>query len=155
MAIQEVRGSDILPFLLGGRCACVIMNENTGNRFEYYINKPKNENPKFNKDGFKTYFISIRIGKSLEYAGHMSVNIEEGKMKYFQGRKGAVSGDNQAVKALMYVMTHTNCMPECVKVMHLGKCGRCGRKLTDPESIQRGLGPTCASKIGVSKFKLV
>ena len=27
---------------------------------------------------------------------------------------------------------------------HEGKCGRCGRPLTDPESIARGIGPICA-----------
>jgi hypothetical protein len=26
---------------------------------------------------------------------------------------------------------------------HTGKCGRCGRKLTDPQSIARGIGPDC------------
>lgn len=29
---------------------------------------------------------------------------------------------------------------------HAGRCGACGRELTDPESIARGLGPTCATK---------
>lgn len=27
---------------------------------------------------------------------------------------------------------------------HLGRCGRCGRELTVPESVERGLGPECA-----------
>lgn len=27
-----------------------------------------------------------------------------------------------------------------------GKCSRCGRKLTTPESIKRGMGPECAGK---------
>lgn len=30
---------------------------------------------------------------------------------------------------------------------HEGKCGRCGRTLTTPESIERGLGPECAKKL--------
>ena len=29
---------------------------------------------------------------------------------------------------------------------HEGRCGRCGRRLTVPESIEIGLGPECASK---------
>lgn len=29
---------------------------------------------------------------------------------------------------------------------HAGRCGRCGRVLTVPESIDSGLGPVCASK---------
>ncbi len=35
---------------------------------------------------------------------------------------------------------------EKVEFWHEGKCARCGRKLTTPESIQRGLGPECAEK---------
>ena len=31
-----------------------------------------------------------------------------------------------------------------VKVFHSGKCGKCGKKLTTPESIKSGLGPYCS-----------
>ncbi len=30
----------------------------------------------------------------------------------------------------------------------LGHCGHCGRTLTNPESIERGIGPVCAGKMG-------
>lgn len=30
----------------------------------------------------------------------------------------------------------------------IGRCGICGRTLTDPESIERGIGPICAEKVG-------
>lgn len=30
----------------------------------------------------------------------------------------------------------------------LGRCGRCNRDLTDPESIASGIGPICAEKVG-------
>jgi len=33
-----------------------------------------------------------------------------------------------------------------VQVWHHGRCGRCGRLLTDDASIKRGLGPVCAEK---------
>lgn len=32
-------------------------------------------------------------------------------------------------------------------VHHEGRCGRCGRRLTVPESITTGLGPECAGRI--------
>lgn len=35
---------------------------------------------------------------------------------------------------------------EVLEIWHHGVCGRCGRKLTTPESIQRGLGPKCAAR---------
>lgn len=31
---------------------------------------------------------------------------------------------------------------------HVGKCGRCGRKLTTPKSIETGLGPECEKMVG-------
>lgn len=34
-----------------------------------------------------------------------------------------------------------------VEVWHEGKCCRCGRKLTVPESIESGIGPECAGKM--------
>lgn len=34
-------------------------------------------------------------------------------------------------------------------------CGRCGRELTDPESVQRGYGPVCASKIAAHQEQVV
>jgi hypothetical protein len=30
---------------------------------------------------------------------------------------------------------------------HEGRCGRCGRRLTVPESIETGLGPECAGRV--------
>jgi hypothetical protein len=32
------------------------------------------------------------------------------------------------------------------ELMHSGRCGRCGRLLTTPESIEAGLGPVCVNK---------
>ena len=32
---------------------------------------------------------------------------------------------------------------------HEGKCGKCGRKLTVPESIETGIGPKCAESLGI------
>ena len=32
-------------------------------------------------------------------------------------------------------------------VYHAGKCGRCGRKLTVPSSIENGIGPECMKKV--------
>jgi hypothetical protein len=37
---------------------------------------------------------------------------------------------------------------EGIDVQHADKCGRCGRLLTDPESIERGIGPVCREALG-------
>jgi hypothetical protein len=40
-------------------------------------------------------------------------------------------------------------LPEQYSIKHCGACGRCGRKLTVPASIDTGLGPECAGIVGV------
>jgi hypothetical protein len=34
-----------------------------------------------------------------------------------------------------------------VKIFHEGRCARCGRRLTVPESVSNGLGPKCATML--------
>ena len=34
-------------------------------------------------------------------------------------------------------------------IYHSGRCSRCNRLLTDPVSVERGLGPVCRKKLGV------
>ena len=36
-----------------------------------------------------------------------------------------------------------------VTIRHEGRCGRCGRKLTTPASIDTGIGPVCAERMGI------
>ena len=45
-------------------------------------------------------------------------------------------------------LTTKAALPKTVEVWHEGICGRCGRKLTVPESVERGLGPECAGLVG-------
>ena len=39
------------------------------------------------------------------------------------------------------------------KVHHEGQCGRCGRALTVPESIESGIGPECARVMGCGSIR--
>ena len=50
---------------------------------------------------------------------------------------------------LVWVLSRETCLPSRVHVVHNGKCGVCGRPLTDAESVSRGIGPTCIKKIGI------
>lgn len=37
---------------------------------------------------------------------------------------------------------------EGVEVQHAGSCGRCGRLLTEPLSLETGIGPVCRERMG-------
>jgi hypothetical protein len=97
-------------------------------------------------------------------------------MDYRHGRKSRVAEDAPSSKGIAWFIRHLNKLivlraelegadmfrkPEIeasiLKVestlnkllyYHQGKCGRCARKLTVPESIINGIGPVCAEKTG-------
>jgi len=56
---------------------------------------------------------------------------------------------NRKAHAFMrfFILMLTNRLPETIVVYHHGTCGRCRRKLTDPESITTGIGPECVKKL--------
>lgn len=60
-----------------------------------------------------------------------------------------VQGDRARLEGLPWVMARLqsgNGLPETVEVWHEGRCARCARRLTVPESIILGLGPECATR---------
>ena len=57
-------------------------------------------------------------------------------------RVGAVRGGHYAKARLA-----AGSMPANVEINHEGRCGRCGRALTVPESVASGIGPESALKM--------
>jgi hypothetical protein len=55
------------------------------------------------------------------------------------------------VRGFNYLWRHLEAgeLPDDMEVHHEGRCGRCNRVLTTPESITRGIGPECAGKMGL------
>jgi hypothetical protein len=65
-------------------------------------------------------------------------------------RPGAPGFDAMAWFARVLARTPYDQAPRDVIFRHEGKCGRCGRELTHPESIDTGIGPDCAQILGLS-----
>ena len=53
----------------------------------------------------------------------------------------------QAINWALEVVRGGNPPPANALIIHEGRCARCSRRLTTPESITRGIGPECLSKI--------
>jgi hypothetical protein len=65
-------------------------------------------------------------------------------------RKRGLSEDAKIVKVFVWVVRMVRAgksLPEGYTVQHEGMCGRCGRRLTTPASIETGIGPICAEKM--------
>ncbi len=128
----------VRQFISAGNATLTLKSEKTGNRFTYKVRK---------SDDGSVGFVSLLYGPDNENA-FQYLGIIRGEA-YSHGRKSRIGED--APGAMAFAWFHANLqnrrLPEALQVWHEGKCGRCARKLTVPESIERGLGPECANLI--------
>ena len=90
-------------------------------------------------------FVSLMSGpdneSSFTYMGIYDPNLNEVKLT----KKSRYTDDTLPVKVIRWAVKAVakGSLPEGYKIQHEGKCCRCGRTLTTPESIERGIGPEC------------
>ena len=124
-----------LKFMFAGKSVFTFLNTRTENRFTFKIKQAKDSN---------LFFVSVLTAPDTNsYIG----TCLEGQYK--QGKKSKISKDAQSVKVFEYVLgkLKSNTLPDFVEVWHEGFCGKCGRRLTVPQSIESGIGPECIKKL--------
>lgn len=97
-----------------------------------------------------THFVNVMNGPENETNYVYLGNIRRGP-SYDHGRKSKISDSAPSARAFEWFFNRALLEPalfDQVEVWHDGRCGACGRKLTVPESIARGLGPECAGRRG-------
>jgi Family of unknown function (DUF6011) len=128
----------IYTFILAGAAIFTIRNSNTGGRFTYKVRA------KEIREGKTLWFVSVLTGadNDSDYS-FLGTIFDDGI--YRHGKKSRISREATSSKAFNWLMgrldNHTDLGP--VEFWHEGRCGRCGRTLTTPESIEIGLGPVC------------
>lgn len=134
----------VQAFIFGGNARFTLRSKKTGNHISFRIKKAK--------DG-DAYFISAAKqadegAGGFNYAGWMKSG--DTKVRVSAKSNATLAG---ARAALDWTLRNTKSgdLPEQLEVWHEGKCCRCGRKLTDPVSVERGIGPECYGKMTKSK----
>jgi hypothetical protein len=126
-------------FILAGNATFTALNTETKNRFTFKVRKPEENTP---------HFVSVLYGqnnvKDYRYLG----TIFDGT-KYAHGKKSTINADAQSARVFKWLWNklRNGGLPECVKIYHEGNCGKCGRKLTVPASIEQGFGPECINYV--------
>ncbi len=122
-----------LAFIVGGRAQFVLWNQDSGNRFEYKVLHSTVVDTAWN-----VYHKGVYVGTLYNVNGEVSFRISKG-----------VTRESLWVKAITWYLKRLiytpKTIPSNVVLYHLGRCGVCGRKLKDPESIRIGIGPVCRS----------
>ena len=139
---NEITNSD---FFKGGHAIFTVSNPQ-GVRYTFKI-KQGNFGKAVEADS--PYFASLLTGpdnnSSYTYMGMFNPNNYTCRLT----RASKYTSDSLPWRVLNWVLRITfsgQNLPEGYGLQHEGKCCRCGRKLTTPESIDRGIGPECAKK---------
>ena len=136
----------IKDFALAGNATLTVRSVGTGNRFTFRIRTPKvQRNP-----NAPVWFVSL-LGGSDNESDYRYVGMIHADGSYRHGgEKAKVKADAPSAVAFNWfwkvVQANRNDVLTKAEVWHEGRCGRCGRKLTVPESIAFGFGPECAKR---------
>jgi hypothetical protein len=139
MKSHKLNNSDALKFIFAGNSTVTFVNTKTDNRFTFKVKQKKDSN---------LFFVSVLTNPdSYTYIG----TVINGQFKH--GKKSKITKDAQSVRVFDYVFNNlvSNSLPNFIEVWHEGRCGKCGRNLTVPESIANGLGPECIKTISKSE----
>lgn len=124
-------------YALAGNATLTVENPKSGNRFTYQLRQSE---PKPGQ--MPVWFVALLTGPNNErdwrYLGTIFAD------GFRLTRKSCAGRDAPSVVAFQWFSVRWE--DARVSVWHEGACGRCGRKLTVPESIASGIGPVCAGK---------
>lgn len=128
--IQNIE--DAKKFVLGGKAHFTIVSKKTEVRFTFKLTKAKE------KEVFWAYLLRGPNNEmDYKYIGAFANG------SFYAKELGSTS-----VKALTWFLENlfADKLSNNLELWHVGKCARCGRKLTVPESIDSGFGPECRGK---------
>tara|TARA_Y100000361_G_scaffold124610_2_gene117788 strand:- start:1036 stop:1464 length:429 start_codon:yes stop_codon:yes gene_type:complete len=136
--------NDIRKFITSGKATFTVTSARTGQHFTYRV--------KQTEPGAHGYFVSVLTGpdnvRDYTYAGMLFDSDQGLAFRLTKGSK--VSGDAPSFRGFEWLVRMVNAdkgVSDHATLDHMGKCGRCGRALTHPESIATGLGPECVKKV--------
>jgi len=124
-------------FILGGRAILTVRSERSGKHFTYKVKETSN-----NKN---SYFISVKNSSdTFLYIGILKKYF--GKWELILTAKSRVGKDAVSYKTFQFIIDRyiNRYSPHSeMSLFHSGRCSKCDRELTDPESIELGMGPIC------------
>lgn len=143
-----------MKFFLAGNAYFTLKSKKTGTRYTYRVSRAKDKEDK----PINLWFVSLLVGpdnyKNYTYIGVIRPNSKtEMPMPkdyiFVTTGKSRLPAEAKEVKAISYTIDCLRSLPTApgVEIWHAGKCGRCGRMLTVPESIVAGFGPECIDLI--------
>lgn len=126
---------DILSFALAGNAIFTLQGKTS--RFTYRARVSEDK---------KMFFVSLMTGPDNESSYQYLGFVRNAGHEWVHGTKSKIAANAPGSRAFAWFWSRlTGNKPLTdMEFWHEGKCGRCGRRLTVPASIERGIGPECA-----------
>lgn len=167
---QLTKLGDIRAYLTGGHATFTLVSKKTGDRKTFRVRdaeKDSRDKPSRSFVNSSRFFVDLLVGPQ---------NTDDYQYLAFVWEDLAAAYDSDTVRPLRLKPNKEHWGEEAYRVFewlvnrlnvtrnvqgdlkenelfnaqaefwHLGKCARCGRDLTTPESIASGIGPVCAGK---------
>lgn len=146
---HQLNSNNLKKFILAGNATFTVMNESTGNRFTFKVRNSNHKKPE-TKVMSDIFYVSVLTGQDNNSAYTFLGTFFGGKNEvYRHSTKSKITNSANSNKVVDWFfntfLKNPNNYPT-IKVYHSGKCGKCGKKLTTPESIESGLGPYCSGR---------
>jgi hypothetical protein len=144
----------VARYALAGKAVISLRSKKTGNHLTFLIER--------NRQNALRWWVSVKgVDTRYRYLGMLEDQLElmhsrtgiATRYALLLTGKSAAYRPSLTVNAFDYFIKHVlgdDVIPADLEVRHEGHCGRCGRGLTDPASIDIGIGPECQRKMGIS-----
>jgi len=133
-----LKGENIRNYVEGGH-AVVTLKSPTGKHYTYAFNKPTDGKYTPDKRFVKVHYNNEWVYLGMYYNSHYQSCFKKSDHCLFPDFDEVIKGVKYIIK-----MCNTPNLVTPMELYHEGVCCRCGRRLTDPKFIERGIGPKCA-----------
>ena len=150
-------GATARLYALGGNATLTVVSLKTGMRFTYRIRKPA---PHATEPAeVRPWWVSVLARPendadgSYTFIGGIKRQAANAPLFYWHSPRSSIGSTAPSAQAASWFFPRLLAATELrdVEIWHEGRCGRCGRKLTVPESVAAGFGPECSDVLGLSQ----
>jgi hypothetical protein len=140
--------AQVRKFALAGNAYLTLKSKSSGSHFTFSVRAPKLKEGETD-NGFRFVKVLSGADKNYLYFGFVKPAVagalDGAQVFKHGGQKAKVAPDARSAAAFAWAWQaiENGSIPKTLEVWHEGRCGRCGIRLTHPESIESGFGPEC------------
>jgi len=139
----QLSPTDALAFLFAGNATFTLVSKRTGTRYTFRVQKSED-----NGDGKPPVWFVKTLAGPDNGEDYVYIGLIAADRRFKLTAKSKMADTSGPVVAIRWVLDRlVSGSLTGTEFWHEGRCGRCGRTLTVPESIERGLGPECAGMV--------